>query len=317
MSAPGHASWEALGSTVVLRVADPRALPPARAAVERELAAVDLACSRFRADSELSRVNASGGRPTRVSTLLCEAIELALRAAALTDGAVDPTVGTALVLAGYDRDWRLLEAPAGEPAHPPTVTARVMPGWRAVSLQRGIVTLPAGVSLDLGATAKAWAADRCATVAAASGGCGALVALGGDIALAGPTPAKHWSVLVTDDHRSGPDAPGQTVRVRSGGLATSSTAVRRWRHAGHTMHHVIDPATGLPVADTWRTASVAAASCADANIAATAAIVLAETAPSWLAERELPARLVRADGEVRTIAGWPEEAPVAVGALAA
>jgi thiamine biosynthesis lipoprotein len=150
-----------------------------------------------------------------------------------------------------------------------------------------------------------------------SGGCGVLVALGGDIAVAGPTPAEHWSVRVTDDHRSDPDAPGQTVRIGSGGLATSSTAVRRWRHAGHTMHHVIDPATGLPVTDTWRTVSVAAASCADANIAATAAIVLAGRAPSWLAERELPARLVRADGEVATVAGWPEQTSVLAGALAA
>jgi FAD:protein FMN transferase len=317
-----------LGTRVVLRLTDPLALARARAAVEHELDAIDGACSRFRSDSEITRVNAAAGQAVRVSPLLAEALALALRAAALTDGDVDPTVGSALVLAGYDRDWRLLDPPdaqrseistgyrpngreAADPAPRPipTVTARAVCGWRNVMLDRTALTvrIPAGVEIDLGATAKAWVADRAARAAAQAGDCGALVGVGGDIAVAGPAPASGWAVHVTDDHRSAPTAPGQTITIRSGGLATSSTAVRRWRHEGQTMHHIINPATGAPVRDTWRTVSVAAASCADANIATTSALVRAGAAPAWLARMGVPARLVSNTGRVYTIGDWPAD----------
>ncbi len=304
-----RARWEALGTSVVLQVRDAEALEPARASVEAELAAIDLACSRFRSDSELTRVNARAGRWTPVSPLLMEAIELAVRAAELSDGDVDPTVGRALELAGYDRDWHLLDPPTGQPAPPARITARVRAGWREIKLDRAgsSIRLPAGVVLDLGATAKAWAADRAAAGAASVADCGTLVSLGGDIATCAGAPAGGWQVRVTDDHRSGPSAPGQTVSVGSGGLATSSTAVRRWSHEGHTMHHIIDPDSGAPVRGTWRTVSVAAATCADANIAATAALVRSHGALEWLSELGMPARLVDREGRVTTVGGWPAE----------
>jgi FAD:protein FMN transferase len=315
------ANWEALGTRVVLRLTDPRALGAARAAVEHELDAIDRACSRFRADSEIARVNASAGRAVHVSPLLAEALALALGAARMTGGDVDPTVGSALVLVGYDRDWRLLDPPDEAPSEDtrpedrplrvptptPTVAARAVCGWRNVMFDRPAhtVRIPAGFTIDLGATAKAWAADRAAHAAALAGGCGALVGVGGDIAVSGPAPERGWAVHVTDDHRSDHRAPGQTVTIRSGGLATSSTAVRRWRHAGETMHHIIDPATGAPVRGTWRTVSVAAASCANANIATTCALVRAGAAPAWLARLGVPARLVSHTGRVYTIGAWP------------
>jgi FAD:protein FMN transferase len=293
------ARWEALGTSAVLRVTDPAVLPAARAIVERELDAIDRACSRFRDDSDLSRVNARAGRrPVPVARLLIEALEVALRAARLTDGDVDPTVGAALVLAGYDRDWRLLDPPAGEPggiadapgmthapdmtnrrsvdaASCPTVRAIVRRGYATIELDRANATVrvPRGVILDLGATAKAWAADRAARAVHELCGGGVLVSLGGDIATAGRAPVNGWRIHVTDDHRAGPDAPGQTLTISGGGLATSSTAVRRWRAQRATMHHIIDPATGAPTLGPWRTISVAAADCADANIASTAALV--------------------------------------------
>ncbi len=308
----GHASWEALGTSVVLRLADPAELSRARTAVELELDAIDRACSRFRSDSELSYVNARAGGPTRIGPLLMEALTLALQAAQASDGDVDPTLGHALELAGYDRDWRLLEPPrSGERA--PELTAHVRSGWQEVilDLQSSTVLLPRGMRLDLGATAKAWAADRAADAAARAAGCGALVGVGGDIATSGSGPAAGWQIKVTDDHRAGPAAPGQTVSIASGGLATSSTAVRRWSHAGRTMHHIIDPRTGSPVQQTWRTVSVCAATCMDANTAATAALVRAGAAPDWLAALGLPARLVAWDGHTTTVGGWPEERSVA------
>lgn len=306
------ATWEALGTSVVLQSTSSAALASARATVEAELDAIDRACSRFRADSELSRVNAGAGRAVKAGPLLIDALEVALRAAKLTGGDVDPTVGQALELAGYDRDWQLLAPPGAEAQaeRPGPIVARLRSGWQTVALDRASATIrvPAGIRLDLGATAKAWAADR-AAAAAASSDCGVLVAIGGDVATAGPAPAGGWRIRVTDDHRSDCSAPGQTVSIHSGGLATSSTAVRRWSHGGQTMHHIIDPDTGAPVRATWRTVSVAAASCTDANIATTAALVRAEAAAAWLAGLGLPARLVDREGEVLAVGGWPAEAP--------
>ena len=181
-----------------------------------------------------------------------------------------------------------------------------------LDLDEHTVSLDPPCRLDLGASAKAWAADRAAAAAQRAGGCGVLVSLGGDIATSGPAPEDGWRIRVTDDHRSDCSATGQTVSIHSGGLATSSTAVRRWSHAGQTMHHIIDPSTGAPVRDTWRTVSVAAASCTDANIAATAALVRAQAGAAWLARQGLPARLVDPQGAIVAVGGWPCENTLAV-----
>jgi len=304
--APGTDSFSVFGTTATLLVSEPGRVAGARAIADAELAAVDLACSRFRPDSELSRLNAAGGAGTGVSELFADLLEAALRAAALTDGDVDPTCGQALEEIGYDRDFALVRAAGGRPPRPGREAGRV-PGWRSVRLDRPRrrVTLGNGARLDLGATAKAWAADRCARVIAERTGAGVLVSIGGDMALAGPSPADGWRVRVTDDHAAGPDAPGQTVTIRSGGLATSSTTVRTWEADGRRVHHIIDPATGEPARSCWRTVSVAAGSCVDANTASTAAIIRSEAAVSWLEDSGLPARLVRADGTATITAGWP------------
>jgi len=307
------ASWEALGTNVVLRTVDPTALQPARRAVESELEAIDRACSRFRSDSELSQLNDRAGRATQVSMLLFEALALALDAARMTDGDVHPALGIALERAGYDRDWQLLPPAGEEPATADpwrgVLKLRRRSGWRSIWLERPTrtVRVPRGVRLDLGATAKALAADRSAAAAHMVSGCGALVSLGGDIATAGPAPDGGWRIHVTDDHRSDASAPGQTVSIRSGGLATSSTTVRRWRHEGRTMHHILDPATGAPANTCWRTVSVAAESCAHANIACTASLVRGRAALAWLRELDLPARLQEPDGAVTTVRGWPAQ----------
>jgi thiamine biosynthesis lipoprotein ApbE len=305
----GRARWEALGALVDMRVDDAGELPGVRAEIERELHAIDRACSRFRADSELSRLNARAGQRVKVSALLLEALDLAVAAAVLTEGDVDPTVGRALELNGYDRDWRRLAPPRGESAAS-GISLYALIGWRTIAIDRASSTvhLPAGVRLDLGATAKAWAADRAAAAASAAvDGGGVLVSLGGDVAACGTAPPGGWQIRVTDDHRSGPVAPGQTVTIRGGGLATSSTWVRRWSHAGRTMHHIIDPGTGLPARGRWRTVSVAAEDCAQANIATTAALVRGGGALDWLARQGLPARLIDWDGAVTTVGDWPAD----------
>jgi FAD:protein FMN transferase len=294
--------FHALGTTAIIAVTVAEQLTAARAAVDETVASFDLACSRFRADSELSRLNATAGTAIAfgASPLLLEAVGAALRAAWLTDGDVDPTVGGALVALGYDRDFASLEPPQ-------SLRIVAVPGWRTVRLDpdAGTIRLARGVQLDLGATAKALAADKAAAAAHEAAGGGVLVSLGGDLAIAGDSPAEGWRVRVTDDHAAGVDAPGQWITLRSGGLSTSSTMVRRWRAGSEVAHHLIDPATGAPVAGAWRTATVAAASCLDANIASTAAIVRGERAAGWLTGLGLPSRLVSIDGMARHVAGWP------------
>jgi FAD:protein FMN transferase len=309
------ASWTALGTTAVLRVTSASVLIEARAIVEDELAAIDRACSRFRADSEIERLNASAGRVVTVSRLLLEAVEAGLRAAWLTAGAVDPTLGEAIALAGYSRDFSELEHPppaqrAGENRAGvcrPIIGPRRASGWKLIELDGDPprVRLPAGVRLDLGATAKALAADRAADAVHTATGAGVLVSLGGDIATAGLPYGDGWAIHVTDDHRDGPGAPGQTITIAGGGLATSSTTARRWLKDGRVMHHILDPATGEPVEPVWRTVSVAASCCVDANIASTAALVQGPSALGWLSELKLPARLVGVADEVHAVAGWP------------
>jgi thiamine biosynthesis lipoprotein ApbE len=303
------AGWTALGCWVHLVVTDPAVLEAARSMLEADLTELDAACSRFRADSELVALDSADGRPVQLSPLLAEAVAVALRAAELTDGDVDPTVGEAIAAAGYDRDFSLVP-PDGPPLN---LTVRAVPGWRQVHLDPAsrTLTIPAGTRLDLGATAKAWAADRAAARIAETVGGGVLVGLGGDIAVAGQAPPGGWRIRVQDvtgRPEEIPDGPSAVVAITSGGLATSSTTARRWRRGGDLLHHILDPRTGLPPAPVWRTISVTAATCADANAASTAGIIRGDRAPGWLAGIGLPARLVSVAGEVETVAGWPAEA---------
>jgi thiamine biosynthesis lipoprotein len=300
-------SFQALGTTAQVSVAEPVALDDAVAVVEAELAAIDLACSRFRDDSELSALNRSAGRPFEAGPFLLEALEVAMHAAAVTDGDVDPTIGRSINGLGWDCDFSVLVSRREQDRFEIVPAA----GWRAIRIdrERSLVRVPAGVEIDLGATAKALAADRSADSASLATGSGVLVNLGGDLAVAGPPPDEGWSILVTDDHRSSPDADGQTIAIRGGGLATSSTTVRRWRAGGNEHHHILDPRSGLPADEVWRTVSVAAATCVDANTASTAAIVRGREALSWLRLAGLPARLVGADDSVAYTGDWPEETP--------
>ena len=291
----------------MVAVADPFARDDALALVAAELAAVDQACSRFREDSELLQVVRARGRPVQVSPLLVEAVEAALAAARATGGLVDPTVGRTLRLAGYDATFRLV---ASRDAGNFVARFDRVPGWHVVEVDADAhtVAVPEGVELDLGATAKAFAADRCARLASALCGCGVLVSLGGDVAVAGGAPPDGWTIGIADDHTA--QQSDTRVAIHSGGIATSSTTVRRWRSGDALLHHLIDPRTGRPASSCWRTVSVAAASCLDANVASTAAIILSHEAPAWLEQRALDARLVASDGRTVTTCRWP--APEAV-----
>ncbi|MGZ4333423.1 MAG: FAD:protein FMN transferase [Gaiellaceae bacterium] len=305
-----RASFAALGTTATVVVRDGRALPHARRLLVEELDRIDRAASRFRDDSELAYANAAAGETVRVSELFAELVEVALSAAASTDGLVIPTLGAPLRAAGYDRTFSLVQARDG------WALLAVTPepdAWRVVRLdvERRELRVPHGVELDLGATAKALAADRAAARVAAATGSGVLVSLGGDVAVAGEAPAGGWPVRIADDHDAPLDGPGPVVGIAAGGLATSSTVVRSWPTDGGVGHHVLDPRTARPAVTPWRTVSVAGASCVDANTAATGALVAGADAPAWLAGRGVHARLVAQSGEVVLVGGWPAGEAVA------
>jgi thiamine biosynthesis lipoprotein len=292
----------ALGTRAEVLVTDPDALVAAARILHNELERIDGLASRFRSDSEISRLHRANGVPTVVSEGLLEAILVATRVAAATEGAVDPTVGAAMCRVGYDRDFSQIAA--GLPGQLPN--ARAVPGWRAVEIDTAnrSVRLPRDMRLDLGATAKALAADHIAEAAHRECGCGVLVSLGGDVATAG-APREGFHIGMGE--ACGIPDGNQTVAIFSGGLATSGIWVRQWRLGRDTVHHIIDPSTGLPVSPVWRTVTVCAASCVDANAASTAAMVKGAEAIGWLESHFLPARLVAMDGSVATVGDWPDD----------
>jgi FAD:protein FMN transferase len=291
----------ALGTIAELVVSDHSALVAASELLELELERIDRAASRFRTDSELSRLNALAGSAVEVSADLFEAIGVALAMAAATEGLVDPTVGVAMTRLGYDRDFSLVLPGIDGDLPLPTAT----PGWRCISVdpRRHVVTIPEDCALDLGATAKALAADRAASNIYRRLGCGTLVSLGGDAAAAGPAPAGGFVIGIADTCTS-PTA-SEAVSISSGGLASSGVGVRQWRLGTHRVHHIVDPTTSLPAAPCWRTVTTTAATCVQANAASTAAIVLGERAVHWLEELGLPGRLESVDGNVVYTSGWP------------
>jgi FAD:protein FMN transferase len=288
---------QAWSCTVRLVVADSRCLAPATTDLVELLNRVDRTASRFRPDSELSRANARAGRPTPVTRLLADLVAAALRAAAETDGAVDPTVGRAVAGLGYDAD--ISELPPDGPAVTPIRSPHT---WRSVRLVRSIDTLlvPPGTVLDLGATAKAYTADLAARQLAARYRTATLVEIGGDLAVAG---AARWPIQVAE--LAG--GPGQSVVLHDGGMATSTTTLRRWRRGGVELHHIVDPHTGAPASGPWRTVTVSAPTALAANTASTAAIVLGAEALGWLRAHHLSARLVDRDGSITTTGSWPTQ----------
>lgn len=342
----GRHAFDAIGCHHRVLTTAPEVSAAAGALAEELVAELDLAASRFRADSEVRRIAAALPAPgatavtVPVSPLLASCLAAALRAARLTDGLVDPTVGRAMVASGYDDDLDAVRARApgapspGASAPGASAPAASAPGatpfvfstrptrragdlpqvvvdlpaprvtWRDVVLdeEHGRVTVPGGTLIDLGATAKAHAADLLAARMADRLPGGFLVNLGGDIAVSGELPEGGWEVGVEDAE----GAVRQVVVTTGQGFATSSTRLRTWSVDGAERHHVLDPRTGTTAATTWAQVSCAAVSCLEANAASTAAVVLGPEAPAWLEAHGIPARLDGLDGRLVTTPGWPE-----------
>jgi len=264
-----------MGVEVLVAGADDASL----AAIEELFERREAIFSRFLDGSELNRVNASPSSLVDVSPVFAEVLRTALAAAAATRGLVDPTLGSALVAAGYDRDFALLEdqtAPAEDGQ---------CGDWRSVRVAPRFVFRPPGVVLDLNGVVKSLAVDEAVQLLPGDG----FVSAGGDVATRGATTVGLPG--------------GDAITLGAGGLATSGRTRRRWLRAGHPQHHLIDPATGRPSTSQWLEVTVAAESCVAADVAAKAAFLLDSDGPGWLEERGLPGRFVAPDG-VLTNAVW-------------
>lgn len=269
-----------MGVDVVVGGARPQELE----AVRRLFGEWESTFSRFLPDSELSRVNACPGGTVVVSPLFARVLRTVLWGARVSDQLVDPTVGGALLAAGYDRDFSLLGRSRSTSGHATPPTDR-----RSVLIVGSVVSRPPGVVLDLNGVVKALAVDEASRMVARG-----FVSAGGDIATTTPIEAGL------------PD--GGSVRMSGGGLATSGTVKRRWTRDGVLRHHLIDPRTGTPSESQWEQVTVAAASCITADVAAKAAFLLSEDGPEWLDVRGLPGRFV-ASGTVVVNEAWKRTVP--------
>jgi thiamine biosynthesis lipoprotein len=298
-------SIRAIGTTATVVVQDPDRAGVAERVLARALDEIDLACSRFREDSELAMLHAEAGRTVRVSGLLFEALEVACRVAARTGGVVDPTVGSAMCALGYDAD---LDEVLARPPAAPRALGRV-PGYLHVQLNSRTrsVRIPRGVRLDLGSSAKALAADRAAARIAEAVDGGVLISLGGDVAVAGPPPRGGWAVGIAHESSTPPEEVDQVVAIGHGGLASSAVSARTWRSGGRTMHHIIDPRTGDCAEPYWSLVSATGTSCVEANLVTTASVVWGADALEQLHRFDQSVRLVRFDGTVFRLNGWPFE----------
>lgn len=224
--------------------------------------------SRFRADSELNRLNANAGNPFQVSETLGRVIEQALIAARVSEGLVTPAVCDAVERAGYDRSFELLE-----PREARQVDSVAVTDWRAMQYDATtrMVRMPSSMRLDLGGVAKGWAADETARRLARNAP--TLVDAGGDIALSGPRAnGDAWQIAIADPFH--PDDDLEIMAVDAGGIATSGRDYRAWKIGERTLHHIIDPRTGEPAETDIISVTIVAPNTMLAEIAAKVVFIL-------------------------------------------
>lgn len=292
--------FRAMGTTIELLLPQQQAEQGGEA-VRQLFAHWEQTLSRFQADSELSRLNRTAGKPTRVSRLLLNVLQTALTAAQATEGMFDPTLLNQLVRIGYDRSFDIL------PLRLPDVVSAAIPGggWRAIKIRhdgdQSYVTLPEGAALDFGGIAKGMAVDASLKRLKQSGIQTALVNAGGDLAVLGlPVHMDHWSV--------GIQGKGVTwiIPLRSGALATSGTDRRRWQQGTQRRHHLIDPRTGESAQNALWSVTVVAERCEQAEVAAKVALLLGpEDGRAFLHKHGLAGLLLFENGEWAATGSWP------------
>ncbi|MBN1190950.1 MAG: FAD:protein FMN transferase [Dehalococcoidales bacterium] len=244
--------------------------------------------SRFRDDSELSRLNQSAGKEFKASPLLYEIVMTALSSAKLTGGIFDPTILPGLISAGYDRSFELLDIPRKTPMeknNPPGHT------WRDILMDTGTLSiyLPQGCGIDMGGIAKGWTVDRAGRYLEKFRNYA--VNAGGDIIAKGvQADGSPWTVGIKDPLNRKPDLG--VLRLSGQAVCTSTTTQRRWRTNNMLKHHLIDPRTGLPSDSGVISATVIAGTAVLAETLSKAALILGPQDGLQLIERQRPVQAI-------------------------
>ncbi|NJC70026.1 FAD:protein FMN transferase [Planosporangium thailandense] len=288
----GTAEWPVWDATAHVIVTAPERVVDAQALVVEQLAAIEEACSPFRRGSEVRTLEHAGGRPVRESALLAELVAVSLREAQRSDGDV---------LHGHEREPRRAWPRGGGTDE----WQPLAPDRRSIRRNGQEITASAEALPDLRAVARAHTADRCAWSIAKRFKIGVLVGIGGDIATAGRAPDGGWRTLM----KAVPGGRSLPVRLPSAALATSGTESQRWRGGGGPLPYALCPGTSRSATPMWRSVSVAAFTCAYARTLSMAALARGRTAPDWLRDLGVAARLVDTDGDVVLVGPWPADAP--------
>ena len=293
-----HESFQAIGTKCELLAFESSAPAAAFQSARAEIAAIDYHASFFRADSELTALNLDGRATVPVSATLFELLEVYRNAFRISGGAIDAAVGAELAELVREGNPAVHSLALRSPRH----------SFDAVVLNpRDLtVTRPVGLLLDLGGLGKSWLADRVAKRMVHAGGGGVIVNLGGDIAISGDAPSGGWPVRITDDASLDPDAAGQIVHLSSGAIATSSRLTRRWLDSdGRLREHLVgvDQSGGVGVGIV--TATAAAGTALEANVATLATLLAGPRGVAVMARFGYPALLRGADGTAVTLGGWP------------
>jgi FAD:protein FMN transferase len=291
-------TFPAMGATISILAPEGDA-KEARDATRWLFAEWEAALSRFRSDSELSRLNARADGWVAVSPLLFDVTATALEAARATGGVFDPTLLRQLVSLGYDRTFATL------PPIAPPLSETIAPGggWRGIQLdhEKRRVFLPAGVALDFGGIAKGMAADAAVKRLREMGVPRGCVNAGGDLATFGAPPdGDGWPIGVQGTRET------HLVTLKRGALATSGIANRQWRQGAFVRRHILDPRTGMPAETGLWSVTVATERCAQAEAAAKAAFILGpREGARFLDERKLAGLFAHEDGSWQSAGDWP------------
>ncbi len=254
-------------------------------AAEFEARRIERKFSRYRQDSVLSRINAAAGDPIEVDAETALLLDYAAACHALSDGLFDVTSGV------LRRIWRF-DGSDHLPSEDQIAAILPLIGWNKVRWERPVVTLQPGMEIDFGGLAKEYAVDRALAVARQMTTMPTLVNFGGDLCVSGPrSDGSPWNVAIESVERAG--AMEGMLRLSHGALATSGDARRFLVKDGVRYGHILSPVTGWPIEGALRSVTVAAATCIEAGMTATIAILQGRKAERFLKREGVRAWCIR------------------------